>query len=110
MADKKKQPEDNRDVFEKALDNWPALVGAAAGGALGRYSTRTLPKAKVAELRKAQRDAITSGNFDDARIAHFRQWKGTRDRPTNTMLGAVTGGSYGAFGSKVAADQKKRRK
>ena len=68
---KKKQPEDNRDIFDKALDNAPligSLVGATAG-ALGmrriakkRFGGSDLPQATVLGGYTGALGGLVAGN------------------------------------------------
>lgn len=93
MAEKKKQIEDSRDIFEKALDNPIATLGAVGGAVVaGRYGARlgkklglesgikwrakewdrwrSSPEGKAYKKRQAERDAEwekkkNTGSMDD---------------------------------------------
>lgn len=84
----KRKTEDNRDVFEKALDYAPVAGGALLGGALGRLSVR-VPK-------KSARARVRPGQMTDRE----RAW----DR---AATGVAAGGTAGL---PIAVEAKKRRK
>lgn len=99
----KAKKEDNRDVFEKALDYAPAAGGAVAGALLGRgalkYGARLARKDAEAEGRvmtKAQRKALDK---DINRVALYA-----------SALTAPMGAGLGQAIYDGPSESKKRRK
>jgi hypothetical protein len=104
MAGKKKEPEDNRDIFEKALEALPA-VGVAGGGIAGAV-LGSLPGSKQARriLRSASKKPFTK---QEVEILN------RMDRTTPPKMfagGAIGAGAGGYAGSKVESTFSKRRK
>lgn len=83
MSDKKPK-QDNRDIFEKALDNWPLVL--AGGGVLGAIGGRALGK-------RAAKMAPNDGLAREAR-----------------NLSTVAGAGGGVYASGRAIDSVRNRK
>lgn len=122
----KKKQEDNRDIFEKALDYGAPMAGAVIGGALAsRFNRGALKRAKrsakqaddefqIASEKESRRPGMlirSSREFDEAeskmlvRDANYAAEKAKRAR--NVVIGSGLGG---AAGYKAADSERKRRK
>jgi hypothetical protein len=107
-----KKQEDNRDVFDKALDYAAPVVGAVAGGAIARRiggmsrSTRkALEKKRMEEtLRMLEGKPNKLGRVADE-LASDSSARGMR-----TLYGASVGGATGAYFNYAKDMEKKKRR
>lgn len=113
-----KPKEDNRDVFDKALDYAPAAVGALAGNLLLRRQSKKAQKAykdyeASAAGRRMRRDTSVDGSSPDPLYAGNRNLRNAAaDASFYRTVGTIAGGGAGALAGDMAKGQskKKRRK
>ena len=109
----KKNDEDNRDVFEKALD--VALpVTAAAGGAMlgGKIARAALGYRKPRTIYRELDEAYSQVPRDKAKIARLQEEAKLTGIGYAYLQGGLLGASGGAQASRMYLDElkKKRRK
>lgn len=113
--------EDNRDIFDKALDGaevFAPAVGAVAGGILGRRMSRSMHNIK---LERAKRDLemlekTPHYKFEGGRRQRDREISEAQSvierdyKKGGATLGAVVGGIAGYGASDISSNARKRRK
>ncbi len=103
---KKKQPEDNRDIFEKVLEAAPSVgasVGGIAGAVLGSFPG-TKQARRILKRAAESNKPLTRAEFDILN---------KMDRTTFPKMlgGSAVGAAAGGYaGSKVESTFSKRRK
>lgn len=105
-----KKQEDNRDVFEKALD----YVVPVAGAYLGARAGMRLGAGKkgLARTRKEMEDAYAAGDrtgdYTDAQRKAGKHWRG-ENRRTDMGIAGMTAGAVGGMVLQDGNRQKRRK-
>lgn len=108
---KKKQPEDNRDIFEKIMDSVPTLAGAYLGGKAGNRVGREFIKAGSSKQWKKAADELgRAGRHSAASDIRSTNFSANVVASPFTAGGAAIGGFAGSRITPFKDKYKKRRK
>lgn len=119
--EKYKAKEDNRDIFDKALDGFEVFApaaGAAAGGVLGRRLSRSMHNMRSKQARRdlEMLEKTPPYKFQygsrqrDAEIGDTRSFLQRGYRPSGATTGAAAGVIVGYGSSEISSSTRKRRK
>lgn len=101
--------EDNRDVFDKALDYAPEVAGAVVGGALLRRSARSSRSKSLAQMEK-ELSPDEWRKFQAARKKYNAKGREAISDNITTGIGAISGGALGGMADGIAKRESNRRR